>query len=117
MCRAGCTLADIGGRVPWPALRSFVAHLGPDSALYLAQNPEDGAFFQPWTAQFVLADLWDVLASWAVGYAGAHRKKGSPRPRPPKPYPRPGARDSAGGEMRIGKGAIPIKDFDEWWEG
>lgn len=117
MCRAGCTLADIGGRVPWPALRSFVEHLGPDSALYLAQNPADGAFFQPWTAQFVLADIWDALAAFAVGYAGAHRKKGAPRPRPPKPYPRPGARDSAANEMRVGKGAIPIKDFDEWWEG
>lgn len=116
MCRARATLADIGGRVPWSALRSFVANLGPDSALFLAQNPEDGVFYQPWQAQFVLADVFDALMGWATGWAASNRKKGSPRPKPPKPYPRPGAKETGRGE-RIGREAIPIKDFDEWWEG
>ncbi len=117
MCRAGATLADLGGRVPWSALVSFVAYLGPDSALYLAQNPEDGLFYQPWRAQFVLADVFDALAAWATGWATANRKKGSPKPAKPKPYPRPGANDKGVEGQRIGRGAIPIKDFDEWWEG
>ena len=35
-------------------------------------------------------------------------------PPPPKRYPRPGVDD---GVQRIGKGAIPIAEFEEWYYG
>ena len=48
-----------------------------------------------------LADLYDV-------YVQAHAKKGRA-----KPYPRPGAKKG----KSVGKGAIPISDFMDWWSG
>lgn len=111
------TLADVPRRLGWAALRSFVAHLGPDSALYGETHPEDAGWYQPWTAQAVLADVYDAVAAMVYGYALCNHKKGSPKPRKPERYPRPGLTDEQRGIKRIGKGAIPISEFDEWWEG
>lgn len=117
MTRCGMTLEDVPRRVGWAALRSFVAHLGPDSALYAEQHPGEGDWYAPWNASAVLADIYDALAALTVGYATANRKKGAPKPKQPKPYPRPWLTDEQMGIRRVGRGAIPIRDFDKWWEG
>lgn len=87
------------------ALCSFLRHLPPDSALYRELHPDDDGLWL-WTTtaktNAILADLFDA-------YAMTHARKG----RRPKPYPRPG--DARG--KSIGKGAIPIRDFESWWNG
>lgn len=102
MTRTGRTLSeymDMGaaGKV---ALVSFVKYLPADSALRHEMNPKDDTWLWTTTTKTnaILADLYDLFAL-------TNAKKG----RKPKPYPRPKE------EKKIGKGAIPIKDFWDWW--
>lgn len=104
MTRTGRTLDEymrmgVPGRV---ALVSFVRYLPKDSALYREMHPRDAEalWHTPFMTNAILADLFDVFVS-------AHTKKG----RKAKPYPRPNAKTQG-----IGKGAIPISEFMEWWE-
>ena len=82
------------------ALLSFIKHLPPDSALYREMHPEDESaeWFTTLKTNKIMADLFDV-------FVAANTKKG----RHAKPYPRPTK------EKTIGRGAIPIKDFWNWW--
>lgn len=80
------------------ALIAFIENLPIDSALYKAMNPKDE--FAVWTTTMktnaILADTYDLIAArFTRGKA--------------KPYSRPTDRKG------IGKGAIPIKDFWDWW--
>lgn len=114
MTRAGATLADIPARVPWTALRSFVTHLRDGSALVAELHPELSAWGTAWGAAAIAADLFDLVAALRYEFALANTPKGRRRPAKPRPYPRPGAKDDV---PRIGRDPIPIKDFDEWWDG
>lgn len=104
MTRTGRTLDEyVGmGAAGLVALVSFVGHLPPDSALRRDIDPRDE--LPDWCTSMktnaILADLYDA-------YCATHAKKG----RRVKPYPRPG--DKKG--QAIGSGAIPIRDFDAWW--
>lgn len=82
------------------ALLSFVKHLPPDSALNREINPKEDAWIWATTTKTnaILADLFDA-------FVAANSKKG----KRPKPYPRPKKKE------KIGRGAIPIKDFWSWW--
>lgn len=84
------------------ALVSFVENLPPDSALYQAMNPKDefGAWYTTAKTNAILADFFDVFVS-------ANTRKG----RKAKEYPRPKKKQG------IGKGAIPISEFWDWWNG
>lgn len=102
MTRTGRTLEeymDMGaaGKV---ALVSFYQNLPPDSALAKSINPKDeyGAWCTAAKTNAILADLYDA-------YAKVHAKKGHT----PEPYPRP--QEKRG----IGKDAIPISEFWDWW--
>ena len=102
MTRTGRTLGeyiDMGaaGKV---ALISFINNLPLDSALRLAMNPKDeyGVWNTTLKTNVILADLFDVFVK-------ANTKKG----RKAVPYPRP--RDT----KTIGRGAIPISEFWDWW--
>lgn len=68
-------------------------HLGDDAAWSLTDH--------------LMAGVIDLLtvANWQRG-----GKKAGPKP---KPFPRPGVKDN---RQQFGKGAIPIKDFNAWWE-
>lgn len=106
-------LRDVGGALPWGALLNFVLHLPRTSALSRELLPltetekwADGTLVAP-----ILADLVDVVNAAAAVLAA----KGTGRsPRRPKPYRRPWA---TGGETNIGSDAIPIADFEAWWNG
>lgn len=82
------------------ALISFINYLPPDSALNGAMNPKDefGAWYTTMKTNAILADLFDVFVQ-------ANTKKG----RKTTPYPRPRQ------HRQIGKGAIPISEFWDWW--
>jgi hypothetical protein len=76
-------LADLGtGRLTWMELVALVRGLPPTSRLAAALTGR-AAWSQ---AEYLLADIWDVLAS-------ANWQRGGDRHAPrPKSYPRPGAR-------------------------
>lgn len=102
MTRTGRTLQeylDMGaaGKV---ALISFVNFLPPESALSRALKPKDETYL--WTTTLktnvILADLYDA-------FVVSRTKKGHQ----PKWYPRPQKGRS------VGKGAIPISQFWDWW--
>ena len=102
MTRTGRTLNEYmsmgaAGKV---ALISFIKYLPPNTALYQAMNPKDeyGAWYETVKTNAILADLYDV-------FVAANTKKG----RRAKPYPRPQEHKT------IGKGAIPISEFWDWW--
>lgn len=91
-------------------------HLARDtrSATFRALNPELAEFASAWRQSAILADIYDAIQAFNWSFVCAHTKKGAVPPQQPKPYPRPGADD---GLQHIGKGAIPISDFDQWYYG
>lgn len=112
MTRAGATLDDLGARIPWRAFAHFVAHLDAGSAFVREVAPEAAPWLGTERIQSMLADLIDLVGilDWHIVSANSKRK-----PRRPKPYPRPWKRDE--GKTVVGRDPIPIKDFDEWWNG
>ena len=84
------------------ALLSFINYLPIDSALRKEMDPQDevGEWSTTMKTNTILADLFDV-------FVAANTRKG----RKAKPYPRPKQK------KRIGRGAIPISEFWDWWNG
>lgn len=102
MTRTGRTLSEYmdmgaGGKL---ALLSFIENLPPDSALNREMNPKDewGPWLSTLKTNAILADIFDV-------YVAAHTRKGHQ----PVTYPRPKQNQS------IGKDAIPVSEFWDWW--
>lgn len=83
------------------ALLSFITYLPPDSALGREMNPDEESFewFTTLKTNAILADLFDV-------FVAANTRKGHK----PKEYPRPKKKQT------IGKDAIPISEFWDWWD-
>ena len=111
MVRTGRTLGEYWDMGPsgMAALVHFVGNLDADSALAREAGGMDAA---EWSCAFktnaVLADIYDALQWLHHSFASAHSKTKVKRP---EPYPRPWAKK---GET-IGKGAIPISRFWDWW--
>ena len=103
-------LRDVGGTLPWGALLHFVSHLPRTSALSQEIRPisEEERWARGDYTAAILADLFDVVVSGfiAIGNRGSRRKPHA------KPYPRPWMKPQT---RHVGKGAIPIKDFERWW--
>ena len=116
MTRAGAKLSDVPSRVPWTALRSFATHLDASSALVSEMRPELAGWNGTKLVPAILADIYDAIGLLRYDFECANMPKKRARPKKPKPYPRPGAREASDG-TRIGSGAIPVGKFDEWWEG
>ncbi len=102
LTRTRYTLDDIGGRLTWPALYSFISYLPPGNAL--CDDPALRAWYGGQYTADLLADLIDVLATIAT------RGKA-------KPYKRPTDKYRNGEKRKVGSGAIPVREFDAWWNG
>lgn len=105
----GLRLDDLAtDRLTWRDLYVVIHRSGPGSALARELQPELSA----WASGLVLADLLahavDLLAGGNWQRAG---KKTAPKP---KPIPRPGRKSEA---QKYGSKPIPVKDFDDWWNG
>lgn len=102
MTRTGRTLDEYMdmGAAGMVALISFIKFLPPDSALNQDMNPKDefGAWYGSYKTNAILADLFDAFV-----------RANTDKKRHVIPYPRP--REKRG----IGHGAIPISQFDDWW--
>lgn len=97
MTRAHYTLDDLGGRLSWPALFSFISYLPPGS---LSDDRELRAWYEGQATADLLANLIDILQ--AMG-GGRHR------------FERPWQKQK-GPRKTVGSGAIPAEQFAEWWE-
>ena len=91
------------------ALVHFIANLDIDSSLMRTIGEVDVA---EWASNLktnvLLADVFDAIAMFNFNFASANSKH---KPQKPKPYPRPWVKN----EDKIGKGAIPVSQFWEWW--
>lgn len=113
MCRLGLRFED-SPEIGWDCVLVFTRHLDSQSAVYRARHPEEASFASPLKQAAILADLYDAIRSLEYTFVLAHLKKGAAPPPEPRKYPRPGVDD---GVQRIGKDAIPIADFEEWYYG
>lgn len=89
-------------RLSWLDLAAIIHNCHPRSAIARAIAPDSAG----WTVtDHLLAAVVDVgqVANWQRGGGKGQR---------PKPIKRPGA----GNEQKLGKGAIKISEFDDWWE-
>ena len=102
----GYTLNDVGGRLPWSALSSFIHNLQPDSALCREIGGYAG-WESTLKTNIILADLVDVVNAIAHGLSGKKHKI--------KPYPRPFEKGKDKDEKHIGKGALPTVDSLRNW--
>ena len=98
----GYTLDDVGDRLPWTSLYSFILHLPPASAYIRETHPDEAAWLAGYRTAGILADLWALTAA-------CHTLKG----RTPPKYPRPGVKNE--NEQHFGADPIPISQFDDWW--
>ncbi len=115
MTRTGRTLDEYlaMGAPGIGALVHFVEHLGPDSALSRADD-ERGRFPEPYTATLatnvLLSDIFDAVMAVNRSIYQARTKR---RIKKVKPTKRPWSDNAA---KRIGSKAIPMDEFDEWWD-
>lgn len=113
MTKTGRTLGEYMdmGAAGIVALVHFVSHIDVDSALMRSIDDVDVA---EWGSNLktnvMLADVFDAIAMFGYNFAVAHSKH---KPQKPKPYPRPWIKN----EEKIGKGAIPVAQFWDWWTG
>ncbi len=108
--RTAYTLDDVGGRLSWSALSSFIKNLDTGSALAKDLDKTTG-WENTLQANIILADIYDLLQVTnsllvAMATQGKKRKK-------IKPYPRPGKDRNT---RKLGKGAMPLNALSKWME-
>lgn len=118
MTRTRFTLDDLGGELPTRALLAFVMHLPPDSALsseVRGDTAQERQWQEPSLLPMLVADLADAAhaIAWEVAQANSsHDLRGVM----PEPIERPGVTPRRE-TRRWGADAIPVSDFDSWWNG
>lgn len=107
LTRTNYTLDDVGGRLSWSALSSFVRNLGTDSALARDLGKSTG-----WetliATNSILADIYDVLQAIntnIVSLGGGKKKK-------IKPYPRPGKDNDK--KRKFGTSMPTVEGLRDW---
>lgn len=116
MTRTGAGLGSVPVSLDWSDIRDFVAGLGADSHLVAELHPEVAGWQGDEKVPMLLAAIADQLAALSYSYALVHTKQGAPKPKAPKPIPRPGVEpDRETRRWGTGTSAIPIADFDAWW--
>lgn len=95
------------------ALLHFVHYLDDSSAL-VAETGEQWRGLGGWSGRMqtnaILADIYDALAAFNTSYIAANSKH---KPKKPEQYPRPWTKKKT---KRIGRDAIPITEFNNWWK-
>ena len=89
LMQTGYTLDDVGHSLSWDALKSFLTYARPDSALFQKINPDLADWSVTLKTNFILADIYDQLATTNAFLRTIITHKQS---RQPEPYKRPGAK-------------------------
>lgn len=100
---------EYGHLIGWHNVSDFARHLDQASNTWRAQHQDEANYASGLHTNAALADIYDLLAALAVSFSRAH----GGRPKAPKPYPRPWVDDKD--EKHIGRDAIPVADFDDWY--
>lgn len=112
LTQTGHELKDVGRTLSWGAFRSFLKYAQPDSALTQAVRPEVSEWASTTKTNFILADIYDVLAQINANLVAVGSRKPAKNV---KPYPRPGKKDKDS-EKHIGSGALPPDELHRWFE-
>lgn len=112
LMKVGYELNDIGSALSWRALDSFIRNLSLSSATMRELNPELARWDTQLQTNTILADIYDMLAALNYNVLCMASKQ---KPQQPKPYPRPGKNEDED-KKKIGKGALPVADLQEWFE-
>lgn len=105
LTKTNYSLDDVGGRLSWSALNSFIKNLDTDSATARELGKSTG-WETTMKTNIILADIYDMLQvinANLMSFGGKSKK--------PKPYPRPTDKDE---NKRVGKGALPLDELREW---
>ena len=103
LTKTGMSLSDVGGRLSWSALYSFITKY-ENGALLRELSPEIALWDTTAKTNVILADIFDMLAAINANLCA---KGSGRRPKRPKPYPRP---KSAKEQRKIGK-PMPIDEL------
>lgn len=103
LTKTGLSLSDVGGRLTWSALYSFITK-NDNGALLRELNPELSIWDSTAKTNAILADIFDMLAAINANLCA---KGSGKRPKRPKPYPRP---KETKVERKIGK-PMPIDEL------
>lgn len=110
------TLDMTSRRLTLRALCSFIRGLPVSSRTWEALH-KDRADEARWArgelTDMLLAEICDKLSAIDYHYMTAHSEHPHAVEKPHR-IPRPGVKDT--GTRHIGSGAIPIKDFEAWWQ-
>lgn len=103
LTKTGYSLDDVGGRLSWSALYSFILK-NENGALLRELRPDISIWGTTAKTNALLADIYDMLAAINANLCA---KGSGKRPKRPKPYPRPGESKT---ERKIGK-PMPIDEL------
>ena len=106
MVQLGVRLADIPRAYGWDALDVFARHLPLDSATRRYASRDEASFASEIGRAAILADIFDAVRAFNCSFAA----KGSKQP---EPHPRPWTSN----KRSYGSDAIPVSEFDEWFNG
>ena len=112
LTKTGHEIEDIGRSLSWRALMSFVKKLDGTSAMCRDTNPEAAEWSSTIKTNFILADIYDVLAAINANLTAIGSGR---RAKQPKQYPRPNKNKNEN-EKHIGSGALPAAELHEWIE-
>lgn len=106
-----CRLSHIPDTYGWDGLYILITNAPENSALNRALNPDLYSFGTSLKQSAILSDLFNAIAMFRYEFASAN----SPKRKPKKPqlYPTPWT-ENKDSEI-IGKGAIPVSQFDDWY--
>lgn len=97
----------MGSALSWGALRSFLAHVKPGSALGAELNPDATEWSTVMKTNAILADIYDQLTLVNANLRVLITHKPG---RKPDPYKRPGMRN----KKHFGKDTLPVSELREW---
>lgn len=106
-------MSDIGRRLSWDALDSFVKNLRPDSATAREMNPELAVWATQAKTNAILADIFDLLSGINANLVAMATGKRAKRT---KQYPRPGKKDKNVQQIGGRENAMPVAKMREWLE-
>lgn len=113
LTKTGYSLDDVGGALSWSSLDTFLHQIGLDSALMREINPEWAAWAGNIKTNFILADIYDMLAHINANLVAMGTRKPAKRI---KPYPRPKTKKNPENERHFGRDALPVSQLHEWME-
>lgn len=116
MTKTGHGLTEVPyNGITWHDVFLFLTRLRADSSL-ISETDHDKAYWEGNArTPMLLAQIIDELSYLRYEFAVANTPKGKKKPNPPLLYPRPGIPDNRT-TRTYGSEAIPIRDFNDWWD-